>query len=57
MLKQDGRVFEALGWGKSDWISQVRKGDRLDLVFSFQVSEFLGEERISLILEDIRESV
>ena len=56
LLKQNGRIFEGLGWGKGAWADQVHKGDCLDLVFSFQVSDFLGEERISLIIQDIRKS-
>ena len=53
-VRKQGRVFEALGWGKADWAESIALGERVDLAFSLQVSEYLGEERLSLILEDIR---
>jgi len=54
ILEQEGKTFEALGWGKGEWADTVEKGDRLDLAYSLQVSEYLGKERLSLSLEDIR---
>jgi len=53
-VKKDGRVFEALGWGKADWAESLQRGDRVDLAYALQVSEYLGEERLQLILEDIK---
>lgn len=57
ILKQNGRIFEALGWGKEQWADRCDKGDRLDVVYSLQVSEYMGREKLSLILEDVREGV
>lgn len=55
-VRKDGRVFEALGWGKASWAESLTRGDRVDLAFGLQVSEYMGEERLQLILEDIRAS-
>lgn len=54
MVGQDGRVFEALGWGRSDLAAGVRKGDRLDLVYSLQKSEYMGVEKLDLVITDLR---
>lgn len=54
IFKQNGKLFEALGWGRGDWAKQANRGDLVDLVYSFQFSYYLGEERLSLSLEDIK---
>jgi single-stranded-DNA-specific exonuclease len=54
LLKQNGKMFEALGWGRSDWAKQAQRGDLVDLVYSFQFSHYLGEVRLNLSLEDIK---
>jgi hypothetical protein len=47
-------MFEALGWGRTDWAKQTQRGDLVDLVYSFQFSHYHGEERLNLSLEDIK---
>jgi single-stranded-DNA-specific exonuclease len=54
LVRQNGRVFKALGWGREDWAENIQKGDRIDMVYSLLVSEYLGEEEISLSLEDVK---
>ncbi len=54
LLKQNGRYFDALGWGKGDWLDSVSKGSRISVVFSLQIKQYMGEDRLSLILEDMR---
>jgi len=54
LVRQNGRIFEALGWGKGEWVSSIQKGDRIDMAYTFQFSEYLGEEKLSLSLEDIK---
>jgi single-stranded-DNA-specific exonuclease len=54
ILRQNGKMFEAVGWGRSDWAKHVRRGDLIDLVYSLQFSHYLGDERLSLSLEDIK---
>jgi len=54
LVKQNERVFEALGWQKPDLAYNVNKGDIVDLVYSLQFSEYLGEEKLSLSLEDVK---
>ncbi len=56
VLRQKGRVFEAIGWQKGAWADQLKRGDLLDVVFSPQENEFLGQESLYLSLEDIRKS-
>jgi single-stranded-DNA-specific exonuclease len=56
LARQNGRTFEVLGWDKGDWVGAVRRGERVDVVFSLHSSTFLGEEKFSLSLEDIRPS-
>jgi single-stranded-DNA-specific exonuclease len=54
LVRQKGRIFEALGWGRGEWAQSVQKGDKIDLAYSFQFSEYMGEEKLSLSLEDIK---
>ena len=54
LLKHNGRVFEAMGWGKSDWGNHLHKGSRITVAYSVQMNQYLGEDRLSLILEDMR---
>jgi len=54
LVRQNGKVFKALGWGRDDWAENIQKGDRIDMAYSLQFSEYLGEEEISLSLEDIK---
>jgi len=54
LVKQSGRVFEAIGWERPEWALSLKKGDRIDLAYSLQFSEYLGEETISLSLEDVK---
>lgn len=56
LLKQAGRVFEALGWGKGDWAETIRKGEKVHLTYSFQKSHYMGQERLSLSLEGMKRS-
>jgi len=54
LARQGGRVFEALGWDKSDWRHVVHRGGRVSLVFSLGRSEFMGETRTNLVIEDLK---
>ena len=54
LARQKGRVFEALGWGRGSWAEDIQRGDRLDLVYSIQISEYRGEEKMTLSMEDIK---
>ncbi len=55
LVRQNGKVFEALGWDKAEWLSALQKGARVNLVYSLQTSTFLGEEKLSLSIDDIGE--
>ncbi len=56
LFKKDGRIFESIGWGKGKWADEMEMGDRLNIVYSLQISEYLGEERLTLFLEDTKRS-
>jgi len=52
--RQNGKVFEVVGWDKADWAHVLRRGSRVDLAYSLLISEYLGEERVNLSVEDLR---
>ena len=54
LVRQNGKVFKALGWGREDWAENIQKGDRVDMAYSLLLSEYLGEEEISLSLVDVK---
>ncbi len=54
LVKQNGRTFEALGWDKGEWADSLEMGDEIDIVYSFQFSEYWGEQKLSLSLEDFQ---
>ncbi len=54
LLKHNGRYFDAVGWGKGDWLDSISRGSRISVAYSLQIKDYLGEERLSLILEDMR---
>ncbi len=54
LVRQDGKVFEAIGWDKGGWAVSLGKGDRVRLVYSLQTSSFQGEERVTISIEDIK---
>jgi len=54
LARQDGRLFEVVGWDKADWSHILRRGSRPDLAYSLLLSEYLGEQRVSLSLEDLK---
>jgi hypothetical protein len=54
--RQDGRVFEVLAWDKATWHPDIRRGARIDMVYSLHFSSFRGEETFGLTVEDLRAS-
>jgi single-stranded-DNA-specific exonuclease len=54
LARQGGRVLEALGWDKADWRHVLRRGGRVSLAFALFRSEYLGETRTSLSIEDLK---
>lgn len=56
LVKQDGKIFESIGWGKGEWVDKMGAGDKLEIVYSLQVSEYLGEEKLTLFLEDAKKA-
>jgi single-stranded-DNA-specific exonuclease len=56
LARQDDRTIEVLAWDKKEWSGEIRKGRRLDVVYSLRSSTFLGEEKYTLSLEAFRAS-
>ena len=54
LARQNGRVLEVLGWDKAEWRHVVRRGSRVSLAFSLMMSEYLGEQKVSLSIEDLK---
>lgn len=56
LVRNNGRIFESIAWRNSDWADELNSGDRVDLVFSLMISEYLGEERVTLSIEDMKKA-
>jgi single-stranded-DNA-specific exonuclease len=56
LVQKNGKIFESIGWRRGEWADEFCAGDRVDLVFSLMTSEYLGEERLTLSLEDLRKT-
>ncbi len=56
LVQKNGKIFESIGWRKGEWADELWAGDRVDLVYSLMTSEYLGEERVTLSLEDIKKA-
>jgi single-stranded-DNA-specific exonuclease len=54
IMKKDGKVFEAMGWGRKDWAEWVKNGDWTDIVYSISNTEYLGVKKLNLVLQDIK---
>ncbi len=54
LVRQSGRLIEALAWERADWALRLRRGERLDLAFTISTTEYLGRPKTSLVLEDIK---
>jgi single-stranded-DNA-specific exonuclease len=56
LVQKNGKIFESIGWRKGEWADDIWAGDRVDMVYSLMTSEYLGEERVTLSLEDIKKT-
>ncbi|MCK7525114.1 MAG: hypothetical protein MZV64_49665 [Ignavibacteriales bacterium] len=54
LARQNGRVLEALGWDKADWRHVIHRGSRVSVAFSVMTSEYLGEQKTNLSIEDLK---
>jgi single-stranded-DNA-specific exonuclease len=54
LARQGGRILEALAWDKADWRHVMRRGGRVSLAYSIARSEYLGEPRTNLSIEDLK---
>ncbi|MFQ6069045.1 MAG: single-stranded-DNA-specific exonuclease RecJ [Candidatus Aminicenantales bacterium] len=52
--RQKNRTFEVLGWDRPELMSQIEKGGIIDLAYTLHFSDYLGEKKTALSLEDIR---
>ncbi|MFH1945882.1 MAG: single-stranded-DNA-specific exonuclease RecJ [Acidobacteriota bacterium] len=54
VFRQDGKSFEGLAWGRKDWAENLNCGDRINLVYTVQWSEFRGERKLNFQIVDIK---
>ena len=54
LVQKNGRMFESIAWRQGEWADELNAGDRIDVAYSLMTSEYLGEERVTLSLEDIK---
>jgi single-stranded-DNA-specific exonuclease len=54
LARKQGRTFEAIFWRRGDLSESIFRGDRVDLAYTLQTSSYLGEEKLSLNLVDIK---
>lgn len=54
LVRKNGRYFEAFGWRKPDYADFIQQGERINMVYSLQFSNYAGEEIISLAFEDAK---
>jgi len=54
LVSQNKKYFEALAWGRGDLADTLQKGDKVNLCYSLQFSEYLGEDQLNLNLIDIK---
>jgi len=52
--RQGGRVFEVLAWDKAGSLQDLSRGQKVDLAYSLEVSDYRGKSQIHLKLEDVR---
>ena len=55
-VRHQGRLRQAIGWKKAEWISKIDPGVRVDLAFSLQTSTYLGQEELYLSLDGMKRS-
>ena len=55
-VRHQGRLCQAIGWKKAEWISKIDPGVRVDLAFSLQTSTYLGQEELYLSLDGMKRS-
>src|ERR1041384_84822 len=55
VLGDDGRAHEALWWGGAETATATpRPGERIELAYELEVNTWRGEQRLQLIVRDIR---
>jgi len=55
-VRHGGRLLQAIGWKKGDWLPRIEPGVRVDLAFSLQTSTYLGQEERYLSLDGLKRS-
>ena len=56
-LKNGGvKFFDAIGFGLGEFYENIKKGDKIDIVFSLQENEWNGNVNIQLKLKDIKKN-
>ena len=53
-LKQNGKFFDAIGFGMGDLINQIKAGDKISIAYSVEENVWNGNVDIQLKLKDLR---
>ncbi len=54
LVQQNGKIVESIGWRKGSWADEIWAGDRIDMVYSLMISDYLGVEKLTLAIEDMK---
>ncbi len=46
--------YDCIGFYMGHYTSKLKKGDKIDLVFSLEINEYMGNKKIQFLLKDIR---
>lgn len=49
-----GQPLEAIAFRQGAWAGSLKRGDKIDLAYTFEENEWLGEKRFQLNVKDIR---
>lgn len=56
LKNQNGRYFEAIGFGLGEWVKKLLPGDIIDLVYEILVNEWNGQRKLELKIVDLKNS-
>jgi hypothetical protein len=55
LVGDDGRAHEALWWGGAEAATATpRPGDRIELAYELELNTWRGEQRLQLIVRDVK---
>ncbi len=55
-LGQDSYMIDSIGFGIGEWAEDYLIGDKVDIVGNLEVNNFNGNEKVQLVIKDMRKS-